>query len=81
MPSSFQGNQSNIVLERPPKPVERMPDRQLSPTAMDQKGGILHHQDNFQLDNLIIQEKIQEAYKSFHLLKANPDTMILGLPT
>jgi len=46
------------------------------------KGSISNHPANFQLEDTIIQEKIREAYKHFHLLKADPDcqdTWIAGL--
>jgi len=41
--------------------------------AKSKKGSIMNHSDNFHLDSLIIQEIIRAVYKSFHLLKANPD--------
>jgi len=37
------------------------------------KGGITNHPSNYQLDPLIIQEHLQQAYKSFNRLKADPD--------
>jgi len=37
------------------------------------KGGIANHQNNFHLNLAIIQEQIRLAYKSFNLLKADPD--------
>jgi len=37
------------------------------------KGGITNHPSNFHLNLSIIQEQIQLAYKSFNLLKADPD--------
>jgi len=37
------------------------------------KGGINNHSSNFHLNLSSIQDQIQQAYKCFHRLKANPD--------
>jgi len=77
VPASLKGDQLHTK-----KSTVGATDRKLGNQTMGKKGGIANHALNFQLEEHILQDNIRKAYKSFQLLKKDPDrwdTWIAGI--